>query len=165
MNANAQQVADTILAQCASDYPTMFRDRVAADPAKVAFTVPDGDGWRDVTWGEVRGVVDRAAAGFLSLGLQYEQRVAIACATRLEWIEADLAVACAAAATTTVYPNTNVEDMSHIVRDSGSVMMVLENNAQLTKVHQAPELDAQLHHIILIDDDRPAGRGATHDPP
>lgn len=156
MNANAQQVADTILAQCASDYPTMFRDRVAADPAKVAFTVPDGDGWRDVTWGEVRGVVDRAAAGFLSLGLQYEQRVAIACATRLEWIEADLAVACAAAATTTVYPNTNVEDMSHIVRDSGSVMMVLENNAQLTKVHQAPELDAQLHHIILIDDDRPA---------
>ena len=156
MNANAQQVADTILAQCASDYPTMFRDRVAADPAKVAFTVPDGDGWRDVTWGEVRGVVDRAAAGFLSLGLQYEQRVAIACATRLEWIEADLAVACAAAATTTVYPNTNVEGMSHIVRDSGSVMMVLENNAQLTKVHQAPELDAQLHHIILIDDDRPA---------
>ncbi|WP_341728730.1 long-chain fatty acid--CoA ligase [Brooklawnia sp.] len=160
MNANAQQIAQTILAQCANDYPTMFRNRVAADPAKVAFTVPQGDGWRDVTWAEVRGVVDHAAAGLLSLGLQYEQRVAIACATRLEWIEADLGIACAAAATTTVYPNTNVDDMSHIVSDSNSVMMVLENNAQLEKVRQAAQLDDQLSHVILIDDDRPIGAEA-----
>lgn len=156
MNANAQQVAETILAQCASDYPTMFRNRVADDPAKVAFTIPDGDGWRDLTWTQTRQIADRAAAGFISLGLKYEQRVAIACSTRIEWIEADLGIACAAAATTTVYPNTNVDEMAHIVTDSDSVMMVLENNAQLSKVQQASQLGTQLSSIVLIDDDRPA---------
>lgn len=156
MTAHANQVAETIRSRCANDYPTMFRNRVAVSASKVAFTVPQSDSWRDVTWAEVRDVVDRAAAGLLSLGLRYEQRVAIACATRLEWIEADLAIASAGATTTTIYPATNVEDMSHIIIDSGAVMMVVENNEQLTKVHQAPELDDQVHAVIIIDDDRPA---------
>ena len=157
MNSRAQQVADQIWADSAYSYPVLFRGRVAADPSLVGFTVPDGDGWRDVTWGEARSVVDQAAAGFISYGLRPEQRVAIACTTRLEWILADLGVACAAGATTTVYPNTHAEDVLHIVSDSGSVMMVLENYEQLAKVQQLDELRGQLTRLILIEDDRPAG--------
>ncbi len=57
-----------------------------------------------MTWKETGERVDRLAAGLLSLGLESEQRVGIAAATRLEWILADLAVMCAGGATTTVYP-------------------------------------------------------------
>lgn len=156
MTANAQQLAEEILAGCAQNYPTMFRDRVAADPNRVAFTVPQGEGWRDVTWGEVRTTVDQAAAGLISLGLQPEQRVAISCSTRFEWVLADLGIACAAGATTTVYPNTHAEEVSYVVTDSGSVIMVVENAEQLTKVQALPELGDRLHHIVLIDDDRSA---------
>ena len=46
------------------------------------------------------------AAGLLALGIQPEQRVAIASATRVEWLYADLAIMCAGGATTTVYPST-----------------------------------------------------------
>ena len=157
MNPTAQQVADQVLADSAPSYPVLFRGRVATDPSLVGFTVPAGDGWRDVTWGEARSVVDRAAAGFISCGLKPEQRVAIACSTRLEWILADLGVACAAGATTTVYPNTHADDVLHIVGDSGSVMVVLENYEQLAKVQQLDELRSQLTRLVLIDDDRPAG--------
>lgn len=157
MNATAQELADQILANCAPNYPTMFRDRVAADPSRIAFTVPDGDGWRDIAWSEVRKIADEAAAGLISLGLRPEQRVAIACTTRYEWVLADLGVACAAGATTTIYPNTHSEDLLHIVTDSGSVFLIVENDEQLTKVQQLSELDQAVRHIVLIDDDRPAG--------
>lgn len=157
MNSSPQQRAVEISGQCAPNYPTMFRNRVQASPDKAAFTIPDGDQWRDVTWTQVREVVDQAAAGFIALGLRPEQRVAIACTTRYEWILADLGIACAAGATTTVYPNTTAEEVRHIVTDSDSVMMVVENSAQLAKVQQLKELDDQLSHLVLIDDDRSAG--------
>ncbi len=160
MNPTAQQLADKIEASSAPSYPAMFRERVAADPARVGFTVPDGDGWRDVTWGEVRDVADRAAAGLISLGLLPEQRVSIACSTRFEWVLADLGIACAAGATTTVYPNTSAEDVLYIVANSESVMMIVENASQLHKVQHVPELSARLSHIILLEDDRPAGQPA-----
>lgn len=154
MNATAQEIADQIIAQSAPNYPTMFRDRVAADPARIAFTVPDGEGWRDVSWAEVSDIADQAAAGLISLGLEPEQRVAIACSTRYEWVLADLGIALAAGATTTVYPNTQSADLLHIVSDSESVMMIVENAEQLDKVQGESELDGRLSHIVLIDDDR-----------
>ncbi|GAA2183319.1 long-chain fatty acid--CoA ligase [Brooklawnia cerclae] len=156
MTDTPQQVAERILASVPPNYPLMFRERVAASPEKIAYTVPDGQGWRDVPWREIREAVDEVAAGLVALGLRPEQRVAIASATRLEWILADLGIACAAGATTTIYPNTHAEDEAHILIDSGSAMAVVENNAQLTKLQGIPEMLGQLSHIIVFDDDRPA---------
>ncbi|MGI5952136.1 MAG: AMP-dependent synthetase/ligase [Brooklawnia sp.] len=161
MTATAQQIAEQILADCPPNYPTMFRDRVAADPGAIAFTVPEAEGWRDVSWAEVRRVADQAAAGLIGLGLEPEQRVAIACSTRLEWIEADLGIASAAGATTTIYPNTHAEEVLHIVVDSGSQVLVVEDAEQLAKCQKLPALHDRLTRIILIDDDRPAD--APHD--
>ncbi len=62
--------------------------------------------------------VEALAAGLLSLGVAAEDRIGIASATRLEWILADLAILCAGAATTTVYPSTNAEDTAYILADS-----------------------------------------------
>ncbi len=83
-----------------------FLDRVADSGSREAFRFPRGDAWESVTWAQAGDRVRRLAAGLLSLGLEPEQRVGIASSTRYEWILADLAVMCAAGATTTVYPST-----------------------------------------------------------
>lgn len=157
MDSSQPQLAAEIMAATPVNYPTMFRDRVAGAPRTTAFLVPGRDGWRAVSWAEVRQIVDRAAAGFVALGLQPEQRVAIASTTRFEWVLADLGIACAAGATTTVYPNTTAEEVRYIVTDSQSRMLVVENTEQLDKVLRLPELREQVSHIILVDDDRAAG--------
>ena len=149
----------------ATSYADLFRRRVAATPRKVAYRYPsycEPEKWRTLTWQEVRDDVDVLAAGLLSLGLQWEERVAIASSTRLEWVLLDLAVACAGAATTTVYPSTHAADEAFILVDSNSVFLVAENTAQLVKVLGDEKLDNQLRHIILIEDD--SGESFGDDP-
>ncbi|HMY09485.1 MAG TPA: AMP-binding protein, partial [Marmoricola sp.] len=97
-----------------------FQMRVAQSGPREAFRQPAGEGqpWKSTTWDESKVIVDRLAAGLLALGLQSEQRVGIAAATRVEWIYADLAIMCAGGATTTVYPTTMASDVAYILADS-----------------------------------------------
>ena len=81
-----------------------FFDRVTATPDAEAFRFPRGEAWESVTWKQAGDKVEALAAGLIALGVEPEQRVGIASGTRYEWILADLAVMCAAGATTTVYP-------------------------------------------------------------
>ncbi|AJQ90495.1 AMP-dependent synthetase/ligase [Propionibacterium freudenreichii] len=154
-------VREEILSACPPSYPASFRARVARAPHAVAYRVPqhqEPEVWKDLTWSQVADEVDQIAAGFIALGVQPEQRVAIAAMTRIEWVLADLGIACAAAATTTVYPNSQPDDELFILQDSESVIVVAENWKQLQKVVDQSELNAQVHHIVLFDDDRPIDR-------
>ena len=111
-----------------------FLDRVAASADREAFRFPDGDGWASVTWGQAGERVRELAAGLLSLGLESEQRVAIASSTRYEWILADLAIMCAGGATTTVYPSTGGDDTAYILSDSDSHIVFAADESQVAKL-------------------------------
>ena len=82
----------------------LFEDRVAKTPSVEAFRFPAGQGWESVTWAQVDARVRPIAAGLVALGIQSQDRVAIASSTRYEWVVADLAVMLAGAATTAIYP-------------------------------------------------------------
>ena len=132
-----------------------FRWRVEETPDSVAFSEPDyapegPNTWRPYTWAESKVVVDELAAGLLARGIRAEERVAICATTRVEWIFADLAVACAAAATTTNYPNTGADEATYIVENSGSRVIIAEDATQLDKFAGNPELADQVHTIVLI---------------
>jgi long-chain acyl-CoA synthetase len=111
-----------------------FLDRVAASADHEAFRFPRGETWESVTWRQAGDLVERLAAGLLSLGIESEQRVGIASATRYEWILADLAIMCAAGATTTVYPTTNAEDTTYILSDAECRVVFAEDDEQIAKL-------------------------------
>lgn len=130
----------------------MLRARVAATPAGEAFRYRGTDEqWISIDWVETQRRVDVLAAALLDLGLRHEERVVIVAGTRIEWVLADLAINCAGGATTTIYPNTTGADFDYIVSDSGSVIMVAENDTQLAKLDAAPEVAAAVHTVILMD--------------
>src|SRR3954470_6600466 len=106
----------------------MFLAQVQASGPREAYRYPKGDGWASLTWDESKDYAFRLAAGLIALGLEPEDRVAIASSTRIEWVLADLAVVCAAGATTTVYPNTQAAEVGLILSDSQSRMVFTEND-------------------------------------
>src|SRR5438874_4663477 len=127
--------------------PDMFRQRVAATPDRGALGYPtpdEGIAW--LTWAEAEKRVTAIAAGLIGLGVAPEDRVAVLCSTRVEWILADFGVMCAGAATTAIYPTTEPDEAVFIVRDSGSTVLFAENAGQAAKV-----AEADLRHVILID--------------
>src|SRR4029077_10176742 len=124
-----------------------FLDRVDQSPRKEAFRYPEGERWTSVTWAEAGEQVSRIAAGLLSLGLEAEERVGIASGTRYEWIVADLAIVCAGAATTTVYPSTNAEDTAYILSDSECRVVFAEDDEQIAKL---TERKAELPHLLKV---------------
>src|SRR5665647_3160800 len=81
----------------------LFVQRVAETPDAEAFRFPRGAGWESVTWAQADARVRQIAAGLEVLGIELEQRVAIASSTRYEWVIVDLAVMLAGAATTAIY--------------------------------------------------------------
>jgi long-chain acyl-CoA synthetase len=151
-------IRDQLLEQAANSVGDMLRRRVAETPNVRAFMYPQGTAvptnWVTLTWKQTSDIVDQLAAGLLSRGLGYEERVAICSNTRIEWILVDLAIAAAAGATTTVYPTTGADDVHYVLSDSGSVILVAEDAAQVEKIGGFADLAEQIHTIVVID---PAG--------
>jgi len=101
-------------------------DRVAATPDKLAFLSPGpDDSWNvKYTWREAGDEMMKLGAGLLELGIELEERVAIASSTRTEWIFADAAVMLAGGANTTIYPSTSEDDFAYILSDSGTRFLI-----------------------------------------
>src|SRR4051812_19040397 len=128
-----------------------FLDRVAASADREAFRFPRGEAWESVTWAQAGDVVQRLAAGLLSLGLRSEERVGIASSTRYEWILADLAIMCASGATTTVYPTTNADDTTYILADSECRVVFAEDDDQIAKLTANKAALPQVTKVVTFD--------------
>ncbi|MER5855328.1 AMP-binding protein [Streptomyces sp900105245] len=139
----------------------LFLERVAATPDAEAYRYPvppaSGQGpdeWRSLSWAQAAERVYAVAAGLIELGVQPEQRVALASSTRVEWILADLGIMCAGGATTTIYPQTNADESAFILSDSESRVLIAEDAAQVAKaVEKRAELP-ELVKVVVVD---PAG--------
>ncbi len=129
----------------------MFYDRVRDSPDREAYRFPSADRWESRTWRETGDVVGRLAAGIVELGIAPEQRVAIASGTRYEWVLADLAIMCAGAATTTVYPSTRAEGVAYVLADSGSRLVFAEDDAQVAKLRERREELAAVVTVVTFD--------------
>jgi long-chain acyl-CoA synthetase len=129
----------------------MLLERVRASGPDEAFRHLDGNRWVSLTWNQLKDKVFELAAGLLALGLQREDRVAIACSTRIEWILADLGIMSAGGATTTVYPTTQHEDVAFILGDSESKVVFAEDDGQVAKVIEHVDQLPNLVSIVQID--------------
>ena len=135
-----------MLARPASVGAVLLR-QVEKSSSKEAFRYIEDDRWVSLSWSQTKDKAFQVAAGLLALGIEPEDRVAIAASTRMDWILADLGIMCAAGATTTIYPSTQHEDVGYILADSQSKVVFAEDDVQVNKI--LDHLD-ELPHLITI---------------
>ncbi|MEU4512839.1 long-chain fatty acid--CoA ligase [Nonomuraea wenchangensis] len=134
-----------------SSIPALLRDRIAATPDAEAYRVPTDDGWQSLTWREVGERVRGLALGLAALGAGPGRRVSILCSTRLEWILTDLAVLATGAATTTIYPSNTAAEAAFVITDSGSTIVVAENDDQVAKLRSVRQELPGVTQVIVVD--------------
>jgi long-chain acyl-CoA synthetase len=148
----ANEVVDSaLITNRAHSLGHLFRERAAASADREAFRFFRDGEWRSVTWRQTEELAHRYAAGLIALGIAPEDRVAIASTTRFEWVVADLAIMCAGAATTTVYPTSSVDDVAFIVADSGSRIVMAENDVQVAKLKAKRDELPAVTKVVVMD--------------
>jgi long-chain acyl-CoA synthetase len=112
------------------------------------------DGWHSVTVEEFGSGVRHLSMALRSLGIQPGDRVAILSENRPEWTISDLAILAAHAVSVPVYSTLIPSQVEYILRDSGSVAVIVSNEEQLEKIRSIRESLPDLRHVIVCDGDR-----------
>ncbi len=108
--------------------------RITVTPAGPAYSYPTPAGWKSVNWAEFGAQARKLSMGLRTLGLSGGDKVAILSTTRYEWILGDFAVLAAGGVTTTIYPSSQPEECAYIINDSGTSLVLAENDEQVAKL-------------------------------
>ncbi|MGK5631642.1 AMP-dependent synthetase/ligase, partial [Streptomyces sp. URMC 123] len=108
------------------------------------------DGWAVTTYDELRERVRSIGRGLLGLGVAAGDRVAVFAETRPEWTHAQLAVFAAGAVVVPVYPTAGDEEITWVLGDSGTSVIICEDAAGAERIERLrPELP-ELRHVIVM---------------
>ncbi|MCT1986382.1 long-chain fatty acid--CoA ligase [Dermacoccus abyssi] len=151
MNKADETFDRSILDNRARSVAHLFTQRVAKSPHEEGFRFAKDGAWKSMTWAQTDKDVRAIAAGLISLGIEGQERVAIASSTRLEWVLADLGTMLAGAATTTVYPTSQLKDVVHILTDSGSRIVFAEDAEQVDKLRQGRDQIGEIVNVVTFD--------------
>lgn len=101
-------------------------DAVRTTPSRPMAAVRRGDTFVDRSSAEVWRRVEDLARGLIAHGVEPGDRVALMSATRLDWLEVDLAINAVGGATVPIYDTSSAEQVDWILTDSGARVMVCE---------------------------------------
>jgi long-chain acyl-CoA synthetase len=126
-------------------------DRLDERRAKPRFMVPDGAGWRPVTWGAFADEV-HAVATFLvdEVKLQPGERVAIFASNRVEWMSAALAAQAAGGVMVPIYPASTPAQAAYVAAHAEARVLFVDA-AALKRVQERREDYAGVRAIVALD--------------
>lgn len=110
--------------------------------------------WQRYTWKEYFDHARLVAIGFRALGLQKEDRIAVAGDDSPEWLFCDLGSQMAGGACLGIYPTNPWPELQYIVRHSRARIVVCGDQEQTDKLLEARRQEGglpDLEHIVCID--------------
>jgi long-chain acyl-CoA synthetase len=107
-------------------------------------------GFEPLSYGELRHLVRRLAAGFRDLGVEPGDRVGIFADTRMEWAQCDFGVLAAGGVVTTVYRSSSPRQVAYLLGDAGATGVVVEDAEALARVLEVED-DLDLGFLVTID--------------
>ncbi len=130
----------------------MFWDRVESNGPLDAQLAKRHGRWERATWSDVGTAVREAALGFLALGRERGDAVALLSGSRAEWVQADFAIQSAGCVTVPIYPTYTPEQIARLVADSGARAIVVETPAHLAAALEARSRLTAVQHIIVLEE-------------
>ncbi|MCH1883487.1 AMP-dependent synthetase/ligase [Agrococcus sp. ARC_14] len=115
----------------------LLEDTVREHPDIALFSVPEGDGWRDISATEFRRQVIALAKGFVAAGVQPGDSVGFLCKVRYEFSLVDFALFYAGAHMVPVYETSAPSQIQWILSDGGATRVILEDADLVSRFDEA----------------------------
>ena len=110
--------------------------RVQATPDRALFSVPEGEGWRDISAADFQTAVIALAKGFAAAGIQPGEKVGFLARTTYEWTLVDFALFYAGAVMVPIYETSSPSQIQWILEDSGAIALVVESPEHFARVDE-----------------------------
>ena len=131
--------------------PERVRRHARLNPAVIALRHKDLGVWQQYTWRDYAEHTARAGLGFLTLGIQPGDRIAVLGDNRPEWIFADLGAQGVGAIVVGVYATSPAAEIEYILEHSGAALAVVEDEEQLDKILEVRERLPSLREIVIME--------------
>ena len=131
--------------------PRLFA-QIAKDHGDAPAVRAKRDGaWEATSWSRLHELAGLAARGFLKLGHQPGQAIAILGFNRPEWVISDLAAIAVGGMPAGIYTTSTPEQCHYIAEHSEAAVAVVENDQQLAKFLEIRDRLPGLRAIVLMD--------------
>jgi long-chain acyl-CoA synthetase len=138
------------------------RERAQHHPDAVAMREKNLGLWEEITWADYWAHATLVGHALLAAGVGVGDRVAVHSENRPEWLYCDIGITAVRAATVGLYTTNPAPEVLHVLRDSGSSLLVAEDQEQLDKALEVIDDLPDLRTIVYLD---PRGiRGRYSDP-
>lgn len=134
--------------------PHRLLRQAAERPSSIAYQQKVNGRWQPTTWRAFADQVRAAARALIALGFQRGSKVAILGFNRPEWVILDHAAMMAGGAAAGIYTTCSPDEVQYIVHHSESLVVLVEDAAQLAKVKARRDQLPLLEKIVMM-------RGAT----
>ena len=129
----------------------LFRDRVEKWADRIAMREKDYGIWRAYTWAEYAEFARHCAGGFLSLGLTRGDVVSILSENNKEWAFADMGAHAVGLTVNGVYPTYQAGQLEHLLNDSKTRVLIVENEEQLDKFLEVRANTPSVLRVYVVD--------------
>ncbi len=130
---------------------TMIQHRANATPDAVAYRQKTLGIWKETNWATYWQQIETVANGLIALGVEPGDRVAIHSGNRPEWIVADAACSAIRATCVGLYPTNPASEVEYLLSDSGSKVLIVEDQEQLDKALEVKGNLPDIERIIYIE--------------
>lgn len=131
---------------------SLLRDHAAAMPETTALRVKSRGVWTEISWAEYWDRALTFAHALLASGIERGDRVAIHSENRPEWMYTDLGSLAAGAACMGLYPTNPAPEVQYLLTNSGSRVLIVEDEEQADKVLSIPADDLpDLTKIVYLE--------------
>jgi long-chain acyl-CoA synthetase len=129
--------------------PRVFLRAAAHYHSKTALMEKRGGEYQPMSYSELSEAATAFAAALIQAGVKLHDRVAIFLRNSPAWVISDFGTMLAGGTTVPIYETLIPSAIRHILRDSGTTAIVVENEAQFKKIREIrPELP-ELRLVIL----------------
>jgi long-chain acyl-CoA synthetase len=131
--------------------PAMLVRHADARARDVALRVKRLGRWEEMTWADYERRATRVGLGLRELGVGTGDRVAVLSENRPEWLFADLGTQGIGGVTLGVYPTSSESEVAHVLGNSVSKIVIVEDEEQLDKTLLVRDQLPHLEKIVVID--------------
>ena len=132
-------------------WPQMLQARAEQWAERVALRYKQRGLWKSWTWADYRNAARAAGLGMASLGVRRGAVISVLAENRPEWLFADMGAQGMGIIANGIYPTSSPEQIQYFLKDSGSELLVVENQEQFDKVWAIRDQCPRLRWIIVID--------------